>query len=156
MYCYVFPYIYRLVRLQSSIFNPWRTCTRTVRSHLPRTVLVRVRRVPSTIPYEYTSHRRRRTTSTVRVPSTAEGIINLQLRDAAIPGCETHILRISRISSYPGIIRDISPSSFTATRIDGCWHTWQRRVQVRRWHLTMTTNNYDNYDNYGNALVLRT
>ena len=40
------------------------------------------------------------------------------LRDADIPGYETHILRISRISSRPGIIRDISPSSFRATGID--------------------------------------
>ena len=45
-------------------------------------------------------------------------ILDSSARDADIPGYETNILRISRISSRPGIIRDISPSSFRATGID--------------------------------------
>ena len=51
---YLFSYIYRWLRLQSAIFNPWGTRTRIVRLHLPRTVEeygTSTRRVPSTVQY---------------------------------------------------------------------------------------------------------
>ena len=72
-----------------------------------------------------------RVSGTVRhCTSVASHGASSSIRDADIPGYETHILRISRISSRHGIIRDISPSSFRATGIGVRWDPWQHKVAI--------------------------